>query len=122
MDVKSVSYLYKESQSLDIVRALIQGDYTVQTTVKAKVQREQKWTRKSAISVFAAEISGTILSSTEPALGNVAVVEPPWSSMTLNHKIPNHLRALYNHLLEILTFHYTCIQSWNQAHTATAAG
>jgi hypothetical protein len=29
MDVKSVSHLYKESQSLDIVRALIQGDHTV---------------------------------------------------------------------------------------------
>ena len=77
MDVKSVSHLYKESRSLDIVRALIRGDHTVQTTVQAKVQREQKWTRKSAISVRAAEIAGTILSSTEPAIGNVAVVEPP---------------------------------------------
>jgi hypothetical protein len=45
--------------------------------VQAKVQREQKWTRKSAISVRAAEIAGTILSSTEPAIGNIAVVEPP---------------------------------------------
>jgi hypothetical protein len=77
MYVKSVSHLYKESQSLDIVRALIQGDHTIQTTVQAKVQREQKWTRKSAISVHAAEIAGTILSSTEPAIGNVAVVDPP---------------------------------------------
>jgi hypothetical protein len=77
MDVKSVSYLYKESRSLDIVRALIQGDHTVQTTVQAKVQRERNWTRKSAISVRAAEIAGTILSSTEPAIGNIAVVEPP---------------------------------------------
>jgi hypothetical protein len=77
MDVKSVSHLYKESRSLKIVRALIQGDHTVQTTVQAKVQHEQKWTRKSAISVRAAEIAGTILSSTEPAIGNVAVVEPP---------------------------------------------
>jgi hypothetical protein len=42
MDVKSVSHLYKESGSLDIVKALIQGDHTVQTTVQAKVQREQK--------------------------------------------------------------------------------
>jgi hypothetical protein len=30
MDVKSVSHLYKESRSLDIVRALIRGDHTVQ--------------------------------------------------------------------------------------------
>jgi hypothetical protein len=52
-------------------------DHTIETTVQAKVQREQKWTRKSAISVHAAEIAGTILSSTEPAIGNVAVVEPP---------------------------------------------
>jgi hypothetical protein len=37
MDAKSVSHLYKESQSLDIVRALIRGDHTVQTTVQAKV-------------------------------------------------------------------------------------
>jgi hypothetical protein len=42
MVVKSVSHLYKESRSLDIVRALIQGDQTVQTTVQAKVQREQR--------------------------------------------------------------------------------
>jgi hypothetical protein len=77
MDVKSVSHLYKESRSLDIVRALIRGDHIVQTTVQAKVQHEQKWTRKSAISVLAAEIAGTILSSTEPAIRNVAVVEPP---------------------------------------------
>jgi hypothetical protein len=77
MDVNSVSHLYKESRSLDIVRALIQGVHTVQTTVQAKVQREQKWTRKFAISVHTAEIAGTILSSTEPAIGNVAVVEPP---------------------------------------------
>jgi hypothetical protein len=76
MDVKSVSHLYKESQSLDIVRALIRGDHTVQTTVQAKVQHEQKWTRKSAISVHAAKIAGTILSSMEPAICNVAAVEP----------------------------------------------
>jgi hypothetical protein len=37
MDVKSVSHLYKESQSLDISRALIQEDHTVLTTVQAKV-------------------------------------------------------------------------------------
>jgi hypothetical protein len=36
--------------------------------------------------------------------------------MTLNHKNPSHLRALYTHLLEILTFHYTRTQLWNQAH------
>jgi hypothetical protein len=45
--------------------------------ILVKVQRERKWTRKSAISVLAAEIAGNILSSTEPAIGNVAVVEPP---------------------------------------------
>jgi hypothetical protein len=77
MDVKSVSHLYKKSWSLDIVWALTRGDHTLQTTVQAKVQPEQKWMRKSAISVRAAEIAGTILSSTEPAIGNVAVVEPP---------------------------------------------
>jgi hypothetical protein len=77
MDVKSVSHLYKQSRSLDIVKALIKGDHTVQTTVQTKVQHEQKWTRKFAISVRAAEIAGTILSSTEPAIGNVAVVAPP---------------------------------------------
>jgi hypothetical protein len=42
--------------------------------VQAKVQHDQKWTRKSAMSVRAAEIVGTILSSTEPAIVNVAVV------------------------------------------------
>jgi hypothetical protein len=36
--------------------------------------------------------------------------------MTLNHKIPSHLRALYMHLLKILTFHYTKTQLWNQVH------
>jgi hypothetical protein len=41
------------------------------------VQREQKWTRKSAISVRSAEIAGTILSCMEPAIGNVAVDESP---------------------------------------------
>jgi hypothetical protein len=45
--------------------------------VQAKVQREHKWIRKSAISVRAAEIAGIILSSMEPAIGNGAVVEPP---------------------------------------------
>jgi hypothetical protein len=44
------------------------------------------------------------------------VTQLPWSSTTLNHKIPSHLRALYTHLLEILTFHYTRTQFWNQAH------
>jgi hypothetical protein len=42
MDVKSVSQVYKESRSLDIVRALVRGDNTVQTTVRVKVQREQE--------------------------------------------------------------------------------
>jgi hypothetical protein len=36
--------------------------------------------------------------------------------MTFIHKIPSHLRALYTHLLEILTFHYTRTQLWKQAH------
>jgi hypothetical protein len=52
-------------------------DHTVQITVQAKVQHEHKWTRKSAISVCAAKIVGTILSSTEPAIGNIVVVKPP---------------------------------------------
>jgi hypothetical protein len=71
MDMKSVSHLYKESWSL------VRGDNTVQTTVRAKVQCGQEWTRKSAISVCAAEIAGTILSSKKPAIGDAAVVEPP---------------------------------------------
>jgi hypothetical protein len=77
--------------------------------VQAKVQHEQKWTRKSAISVDAAEIAGTILSSTEPAIGKVAVVEPPLVIHDTQPQDPHtsHLRALYMHLLEILTFHYT---------------
>jgi hypothetical protein len=45
--------------------------------VQAKVQLEQIWTWKYAISVRTAEIAGIILSATEPAIGNVAVVEPP---------------------------------------------
>jgi hypothetical protein len=44
------------------------------------------------------------------------LLNPPWSSMTLNHKIPSHLRALYTHNLGILTFHSTHTQLWNQAH------
>jgi hypothetical protein len=36
--------------------------------------------------------------------------------MTLNHKIPSHLRALYMHNFGILTFHCTRSQLWNQAH------
>jgi hypothetical protein len=83
---------------------------------EAKVQHEQKWMRKSAISVRAAEIAGTILPFTEPAIGNVAAVEHLWSSKTLNHKIPSHFRTLYMHVLDILTFHYTRTQLWNQTH------
>jgi hypothetical protein len=45
--------------------------------VQAKVQGEQKWTRKSAISVRAVKIAGKIFSFTEPAIGNIAGVEPP---------------------------------------------
>jgi hypothetical protein len=73
MDVKSVSHLYKET-SLDIVRALVRGDNTVQTTVRSKVQREQGWTRKSAISVRAAKIAETVLSCKEPVICDAAVV------------------------------------------------
>jgi hypothetical protein len=68
-----VSCIYKESWSLDIVRALVRGAITVQITVRAKVQREQGWT----ISVCAAKIAGTVLSSKEPVIGDAAVVEPP---------------------------------------------
>jgi hypothetical protein len=99
MDVKSVSHLYKESRSLDIVWVLVRGNNIVQTTVQAKVQGEQKWTRKSAISVCAAEIAETILSSKEPVISDAAVVEPPWSAITLNHKVHSHLRALCMHNL-----------------------
>jgi hypothetical protein len=70
-------HLYKESRSLDIVRALVRGDNTVQTTVQAKVQHEQEWTRKSAISVHAAEIVETVLSSKDPVISDATVVEPP---------------------------------------------
>jgi hypothetical protein len=64
-----------------------------------------------------AEIPGTILSSKEPTIGNATVVEPPcFPSMTLNHKIPSHLRALYTHNLGILTLHCTRTQLWKQAH------
>jgi hypothetical protein len=76
MNVKSVSQFYKESRSLDIVMALVRGDNTVQTTVRAKVQREQECTRKYAISVCAAEIVETVLSSKEPIISDAAVVEP----------------------------------------------
>jgi hypothetical protein len=76
MDVKSVSYLYKESRSLDIVRALVRGDKTVQTTVRAKFEHEQGWNRKSDISVHAAEIAVIVLSSKEPVISDAAVVEP----------------------------------------------
>jgi hypothetical protein len=44
------------------------------------------------------------------------LLNPPWSSTMLNLKIPSHLRALYTHLLEIFTIHYTRTQLWNQAH------
>jgi hypothetical protein len=115
MDVESVSHLYKESRSLDIVRALVRADNTVQTTVQAKVQHEQGWTRKSAISVCAAEIAGTVLSSKEPVIGDAAVVEPPLAVQTLNHKIPSLLSALCMLNLGILTFHCTHTQLWNQA-------
>jgi hypothetical protein len=76
MDVKSVLHLYKESRSLDIVRELVRGDNTVQTTVRAKVQPEQEWTRISPICVFAAEIVENVLSSKGPVIGDAAVVEP----------------------------------------------
>jgi hypothetical protein len=77
MDVKNVSHLYKKSRSRDTVRALVRGDNTVWTTVQAKVQREQGWTRKSAISVHAAKIAETVLSSKKSVIGDAAVVEPP---------------------------------------------
>jgi hypothetical protein len=88
---------------LDIVRA----------TVHAKVQREQKWTRKSVISVCSAEIAETILSSTEPAIGNVAVVEPPLVIHDTQPQDPQPPQSPFTHLLEISTFHYTRTQLWN---------
>jgi hypothetical protein len=68
------------------------------------------------IFVCAAKIAETVLSSKEPVISDAVVVEPLWPSMTLNHKIPCHLRALYTHNLGILTFHSTHTQLWNQAH------
>jgi hypothetical protein len=44
------------------------------------------------------------------------LLNPPWPSMILNHKIPSHLRALYTYNLGILTFHCTSTQLWNQAY------
>jgi hypothetical protein len=88
---------------LDIVRALIRVDHTVQTTVQAKVQREQQWSRQSA-----GEIAGTILSSTEPAIGNVAAVEPPLLIPDTYTQDPQPPQS--THLLEILTLHFTHTQ------------
>jgi hypothetical protein len=68
-------------------------DHTVQTTVQAKVQREKMWTRKSAISVRAAKISGTILSSMEPAIVNVAVFEPPLVIHDIQPQDPQPLQS-----------------------------
>jgi hypothetical protein len=82
------------------------GDHTVQTTVQAKVQREQKWLR----------LLGPFFHPRNLQLATLLLLNPPWQSITLSHKIPSHLRALYTHHLEILTFHYTCTQLWNQAH------
>jgi hypothetical protein len=117
MDVKSGSHLYKESRPLDIVRALMRGDITVQTTVRAKVQREQEWTRKSAISVCAAEIVGTILSYKEPVIGNAAVVEPPLAIHDTEPQDPQPPQAqgpLYAHPGDLNL--PTRTQLWNQAH------
>jgi hypothetical protein len=105
MGVKSVSHLYQERQALDSVRALIRGDHTVQTTVQAKVQREQKWTRKSAISVRAAEIAGTILSSTEPAISHVAVVETPLVIHDTQPQDPQPPQSPLHAPLDIWTYH-----------------
>ena len=43
----------------------------------AKIQHEKGWKRKSAISVHVAEIAGSILSSSDPAVRNLAVDETP---------------------------------------------
>jgi hypothetical protein len=106
---------YKGSWSLDIVRAVVRGDDTVRTTVRAKFQREQKWTRKSAISVCAAEIVGTILSSKEPAISNVAVAEPPLVINDTQLQDPQPPQSPLQNL-GILTFHCTHTRLWNQAH------
>jgi hypothetical protein len=89
MDVKSVSHLYKESRSLDIVRALVR----VNNTVRAKVQHEQEWTRKSAISVCAAKIEETVLSSKEPVIDAAAVVEPPLAIQDTQPQGPQLLQS-----------------------------
>jgi hypothetical protein len=116
MDVKSVSHLYKESRSLDIVRALIRGDDTVQTTLQAKVQHEHGRENLPSLSV-PPRLLGSFCHQRNLQLATLLLLNPPWLSMTLTHKIPSHLRVLYTHLLEILTFHYTRTQLWNQAHS-----
>jgi hypothetical protein len=84
--------------------------------VPAKVQHEQKW-KKSLLSLSALpRLRGPFCHSRNLGSATLLLFNPPWSSTTLNHKIPSHLRARYTHLLEILTFHYTCTQLWSQAH------
>lgn len=63
-----------------------------------KFQHEQKWKTKHAISVCAAKIAGTILLSTKPAIGNVAVqpqdpqpVQSPFHALTGDINLPLHL-------------------------------
>jgi hypothetical protein len=84
-------------------------DHTIKTTVQAKVQRVL------SLSVLP-RLRGPFCHLQNLQSAMLLLLNPPWTSMTLNHKIPSHLRALYTHLLEILTFYYTHTQLWNQAH------
>jgi hypothetical protein len=68
---------------------------------------------KSAISVRAAEIAGTIFSSTEPAIGNVAVVEPP---LVIDNTHPQDPQPLQNPIYAPPGDLDTRTKLWNQAH------
>jgi hypothetical protein len=74
---------------------------------------EQKWTRKSAISVCAVKIKGAILSSTEPVIGNVALVESPLvihDTQPQDHQLPQSPLNAPSGDLDLP------LQLWNQAH------
>jgi hypothetical protein len=122
VDVKSISHLYKESRSLDIVRALVRGDNTVQTTVQAKVQRKQEWSRKSATSVRAAEIAVTVFSSKKPVIGDAAVVETPLAIHDPQPQDPQSPQSPLHAQPGDLTFHCTHTQLWNQANNRCRLG
>jgi hypothetical protein len=117
IDVKSVSHLYKDNRSLDIVRALEQG-FRLQCEPRFRVSRSGPENLPSLFVRLRLQGPFCHLRNLRSVL--LLLLSPPWPSMTLNHKIPSHLRALYMHDLGILTFHWHCtlIQLWNQTHAA----